>query len=67
MVLKGVKVGANSIVGAGAVVAYNVPPDSIVFGNPARVIWRLRRSGSTPTLAVADNGGEAARIDGLSP
>lgn len=44
MVLKGVKVGANSIVGAGAVVAYNVPPDTIVFGNPARVIWRLRKS-----------------------
>ena len=47
MVLKGAKVGANSIVGAGAVVACNVPPDTIVFGNPARVIWRLRRSAST--------------------
>jgi acetyltransferase-like isoleucine patch superfamily enzyme len=48
MVLKGVKVGANSIVGAGAVVAYSVPPDTVVFGNPARVIWRLRKSNTAP-------------------
>ena len=42
MVLKGVKVGENAIVGAGAVVMRNVPPNSVVMGNPARVVWRLR-------------------------
>jgi acetyltransferase-like isoleucine patch superfamily enzyme len=42
MVLKGVKVGENSIVGAGAVVTRNVPPNAVVMGNPARVVWRLR-------------------------
>ena len=41
MVLKGVSVGDNSIVGAGAVVMRNVPPDAVVVGNPARVVWRL--------------------------
>ncbi len=59
MVLKGVKVGANSIVGAGAVVAYHVPPDTIVFGNPARVIWRQRRSAPGQSLeqSCRDSGG----------
>lgn len=48
MVLKGVRIGANSIVGAGAVVAFSVPDNTVVFGNPARVVWRLRRSAAPP-------------------
>lgn len=40
-ILKGVRIGARSIVGAGAVIRTNVPPDSIVAGNPGRVAgWR---------------------------
>jgi acetyltransferase-like isoleucine patch superfamily enzyme len=41
-VLKGVKIGENSVVGAGAVVVFSVPENTVVFGNPARVVWRLR-------------------------
>jgi acetyltransferase-like isoleucine patch superfamily enzyme len=41
MVLKGVKIGDNAVVGAGSVVVGNVPRDAVVFGNPARVIWRF--------------------------
>jgi acetyltransferase-like isoleucine patch superfamily enzyme len=41
MVLKGVTIGDNAVVGAGAVVGTNVPPNVIVFGNPAKVIWKL--------------------------
>ncbi len=41
IILKGVTIGARSIVGAGAVVTRDVPPDCIVAGNPARVIRRL--------------------------
>jgi len=37
-ILKGVRVGANSIVGTGAVVTSDVPPNSVVAGNPARVV-----------------------------
>jgi len=41
MILKGVTIGANSIVGAGAVVTHDVPPNVIVAGNPAQVIRSL--------------------------
>ena len=41
IVLKGVTIGARSIVGAGAVVVRDVPADAVVAGNPARVIKTL--------------------------
>ena len=41
IILSNIKVGNNSIVGAGAVVTKNVPPYSVVAGNPARVIKRF--------------------------
>jgi len=40
-ILARVTVGENSIVGAGSVVTKNVPPDSIVAGNPARILRRI--------------------------
>ncbi len=36
VVLKGVNIGDDSVVGAGSVVTANVPPQTIVAGNPAR-------------------------------
>lgn len=41
VVLKGVTIGARSVVGAGAVVTDDVPADSVVAGNPAKVVRRL--------------------------
>ena len=41
IILPGVKIGPNAIVGAGAVVAKDVPPNSVAVGNPARVICSL--------------------------
>ncbi len=41
MVLKGVTIGAGAVVAAGAVVIKNVPPRTIVGGNPAKVIRTL--------------------------
>lgn len=38
MILPGVTVGDNCVVGAGSIVTRDVPPNSIVAGNPARVI-----------------------------
>ena len=37
-ILCGVTVGENSVVGAGSVVTKDVPPNTIVAGNPARVL-----------------------------
>jgi len=41
IILPGVVVGENSVVGAGAVVTQNVPPNTVVAGNPARIITNL--------------------------
>lgn len=38
IILPGVTVGAGAIVGAGSVVTKDVPPDTIVAGNPAIVV-----------------------------
>lgn len=38
IVLPGVEIGAQSVVGAGAVVTKSVPSNVIVAGNPARII-----------------------------
>ena len=37
-ILGGIKIGEGSLIGAGAVVTKDVPPHSIVAGNPARII-----------------------------
>lgn len=37
-ILPGVTIGENSVVGAGSVVTHDVEPNTIVAGNPARVI-----------------------------
>ncbi|RWR08143.1 acyltransferase [Paenirhodobacter populi] len=40
-ILPGVTIGSRVIVGAGSVVGKDVPPNSVVVGNPARVIRTL--------------------------
>ena len=41
IILPGIRVGKNSIIGAGSVVIKDVPPNVIVMGNPARIIKHL--------------------------
>lgn len=41
VILPGITIGENALVGAGAVVTKDVPPGTIVAGNPARVLRKL--------------------------
>ena len=50
IVLPGIKIGRNSMVGAGSVVTQDVPADVVVLGNPARVIARNRKRGYSPSV-----------------
>lgn len=44
MILKGVKIGNRSIIGAGSVVTKNIPDDEIWAGNPARFIRKANNN-----------------------
>lgn len=45
IILAGITIGENSIVGAGSVVVKDVEPYTIVAGNPAKLIKRLHKLG----------------------
>jgi len=38
IIIGGIKIGDNAIIGAGSVVVKDVPPNAVVVGNPARII-----------------------------
>jgi len=46
IILPGVTIGEGSVIAAGAVVGHDVPPNSYVEGNPARVVKELPLPGS---------------------
>ena len=43
-ILANLTIGENAIVGAGSVVTKDVPPHSIVAGNPARILRKIEQS-----------------------
>ena len=55
IILPGVTIGANDVVGAGSVVTRPVPPNCVAAGNPCRVIRRLDGGGpDDERLSVSD-------------
>lgn len=48
IILKGVSIGEGAVVAAGAVVTKDVPPYTVVAGNPARVIKTLEPTDEQP-------------------
>jgi len=40
-ILSNVRIGVNAIIGAGSVVTHDVPPNSIVAGNPAKILRKI--------------------------
>jgi maltose O-acetyltransferase len=51
IVLPGVTVGENSVVGAGSVVTRDIPPNVLAAGIPAKVIRPLQGSAERPVAA----------------
>ena len=41
IVCPGVTIGENTVVGAGAVVPKDLPPNVVAVGNPARVVRKI--------------------------
>ncbi len=41
IIMPGISIGNHCVIGAGAVVTKNVPPNSLVVGNPAKVIRQI--------------------------
>jgi acetyltransferase-like isoleucine patch superfamily enzyme len=56
IILKGVQVGHDSIVGAGAIVTRSVAPHTVVAGPPARPIRQLAPDGTTVTTSALAEG-----------
>lgn len=66
ILLPGIRIGPNSVVGAGSVVTKSVPPDTVVAGVPARVICRteefVERSAARCTYYPPDVTSDPARL-----
>ncbi|HNQ95129.1 MAG TPA: WxcM-like domain-containing protein [Anaerolineales bacterium] len=66
-ILPGITIGQNAMVGAGAVVTRNVPPNSIVMGNPARIVNYVTENFETEeTLAQPESGSQDLPVKGAT-
>ena len=66
ILLPGVNIGDGSIVAAGALVTRDVPPDTIVAGNPAQIVRRDIGAGHYGRLPSADDQEARLALAGLT-
>lgn len=67
-ILPGLTIGEQVMVGAGAVVTRDVPPNAVVVGNPARIVSYVgaeRPAAPGPASAAAAAGPQATQVDGV--
>lgn len=62
MILKGVTIGARSVIGAGTVVRSSIAPDSIVMGNPGRVARTIQPAPAAEPAAGSVNAAASSRL-----
>lgn len=53
MILKGVTIGDRAVVAAGSVVSQDVPADTVVAGNPAKIVKKIENNSVSITRARA--------------
>lgn len=54
-ILPGITIGERAMIGAGAVVTRNVPPDTIITGNPGRIVGYVGAKEREPEAAPIPN------------
>lgn len=62
IILPGVRIGDNSVIGAGSVVTKDVPPNCIVAGNPAKIIREDIEVGSYGRFDYADENEKRCKL-----
>ncbi|MCA1991238.1 MAG: acyltransferase, partial [Coleofasciculus sp. S288] len=53
-VMKGVRIGENSVVGLGSIVRKSVPPNVVVIGNPQQIVKHFEVENLSSAIAVAE-------------
>lgn len=67
LVLPGVEIGACCVVGAGSVVTRSMPSQSIIAGNPARVLRRMSEEEARGLVEKLRSGRPIGRDEGAPP
>ena len=66
-ILSNTTIGENAIVGAGSVVTKDVPPNSIVAGNPARVLRYIEQIVEVIRMSISNNTNSIPFLDLVTP